>query len=832
MTAQTKQLTNRLPYTPALKRYGLLLVLIPGLLGTLLLLFFNHRWLECGKVTTVEQQRCQLISQVNTCFADLASFGFNLMVYCAIGDERFHQRLEDGKGKLKISIDRLQAPQADERSKALLEKLQMTAHNAIVDADSMASSLQSSYLTGGIARFKGYNKIMQGSIDFTSIMQQLVDEQQSHLRTNQSNQETAFLQLRWLTVAIFVIGMLLLLCLLLFAARETILRLRAVCRNAAALADHNRVETRVRGNDEFAYLDSVFNQVASELAHAREHRKSVLQMIAHDMRSPMMAAHVYLETFETLAEDTLSKEGKQACLVAQKACDSILEFGTDLIALEQLGTDSASGVDSDDRKSSVLRLSGNFLQSATFKNGLVVVAVALLLQFVWLVGMTNQLARAEELSRLIYKQTEAVIGINRLWSRVFNADYGVAFYLISGKPYLQDIANASMRDAQREVEKLSALLPDSPEKDKLIAGLNDLFPTLRQALASKSEKEGPFGLNSLPSMSGRAQAFNIQLQEIAAQEETKLAQTRVKQEQMRDFVQHIIVLAIAITLLASYAILLAMTRLFTRRVEVLVDVARSLPSRAVIVATVSGNDEIALLYKLLCQASADLKAADEKRRSLIELVSNFIAAPSRIVEEAMPVLEENCTDATPPKARECLDAARLNIRRVAELTNDLITMDNFEIGKIELSRRQCKLQEICNEVMASAASLAQRRKISLDISCQSDLDFSLDYRLIVRVLINLITNAIKFSPEGSSIRLSITKSGGHLDIAVEDKGKGMDEITVQHVFDKYYRAPGQTETGFGLGLTFCKQVVEAHGGTITCASKVNEGTTFSIAIPG
>jgi two-component system sensor histidine kinase SenX3 len=99
---------------------------------------------------------------------------------------------------------------------------------------------------------------------------------------------------------------------------------------------------------------------------------------------------------------------------------------------------------------------------------------------------------------------------------------------------------------------------------------------------------------------------------------------------------------------------------------------------------------------------------------------------------------------------------------------------------------------------------------------------------------NLVTNAIKYSPAGSAVRIAVGRSNGRVRLAVEDQGFGIPPEDVSKIFEKFYRRANpetQEQTGFGLGLAFVKEVAVRHGGEVTVESRPGKGSTFAIEIP-
>jgi two-component system sensor histidine kinase KdpD len=123
------------------------------------------------------------------------------------------------------------------------------------------------------------------------------------------------------------------------------------------------------------------------------------------------------------------------------------------------------------------------------------------------------------------------------------------------------------------------------------------------------------------------------------------------------------------------------------------------------------------------------------------------------------------------------------------------------------------------------------RSIRVDVPDDFPL-VDLDFVLIVHVITNLLDNALKYSPENSPLELRAQMSGTDLRISLLDRGLGIPEEDLEHVFDKFYRVQRPLQvTGTGLGLAICKGIVEAHGGHICAENREGGGTIITIALP-
>jgi signal transduction histidine kinase len=178
---------------------------------------------------------------------------------------------------------------------------------------------------------------------------------------------------------------------------------------------------------------------------------------------------------------------------------------------------------------------------------------------------------------------------------------------------------------------------------------------------------------------------------------------------------------------------------------------------------------------------------------------------------------------------------------VAEETNRLgeLTTAFLDLARLESGRAPFQVQAFAvAEMLAECVQLMQGRaaadQMTLTIEVAPDLPrLRGDRDKLKQVILNLVSNAIKYNRPGGAIRVQAVLEADEWRLTVRDTGVGIPEESLGRVFEKFYRVPGAegTAQGTGLGLAICKQIVEAHGGQITVASILGEGTTFSVCLP-
>src|SRR6266567_948662 len=179
--------------------------------------------------------------------------------------------------------------------------------------------------------------------------------------------------------------------------------------------------------------------------------------------------------------------------------------------------------------------------------------------------------------------------------------------------------------------------------------------------------------------------------------------------------------------------------------------------------------------------------------------------------------------------RTTLERIYEQTRRLNTLVDDLLSLSSIRSGKLKLRISACNLGEICRSVVEEQRSISGR---TIDIVLPaSPVIIQADSDRISQVMTNLVGNALKYSPSESPVRVTVCAEKKAALLEVYDSGQGISQEELAHIFDTFYRAPdAQTskQSGWGLGLAICKDIVERHGGRIWCKSKVNDGSTFFV----
>lgn len=168
------------------------------------------------------------------------------------------------------------------------------------------------------------------------------------------------------------------------------------------------------------------------------------------------------------------------------------------------------------------------------------------------------------------------------------------------------------------------------------------------------------------------------------------------------------------------------------------------------------------------------------------------------------------------------------------LINDLLDVSAIESGRLELSLADGSPKEVLEKRIRLARVLAEKKNIRILEELEETGAARFDEARMGQVMDNFLSNAVKFSPEGSSIRVGLTRNADLITLSVSDEGPGLSDKDKQKLFGEFQRlsaTPTGGEKSTGLGLAITKKIVEAHGGRIQVRSTLGEGSTFSFTLP-
>jgi PAS domain S-box-containing protein len=236
----------------------------------------------------------------------------------------------------------------------------------------------------------------------------------------------------------------------------------------------------------------------------------------------------------------------------------------------------------------------------------------------------------------------------------------------------------------------------------------------------------------------------------------------------------------------------------------------------------------------LLRLNERLVELDRLKDEFVALVSHELRTPLTSIRGYVELIREGKGGAVTEKQDHFLEVMNRNSERLLRLVSDLLFVAQAESGKVALQVESLDLAAVAKESVEATRPLAAKRAVALNLAAGDELRLSADHARLVQLLDNLLSNALKFTPEGGRIDVSVSAQNGHAVLEVADTGMGIPRSEQERLFERFYRAStatAQAVPGTGLGLAIAKAIVDAHGGRIEVESDEGSGATFRVELP-
>lgn len=221
------------------------------------------------------------------------------------------------------------------------------------------------------------------------------------------------------------------------------------------------------------------------------------------------------------------------------------------------------------------------------------------------------------------------------------------------------------------------------------------------------------------------------------------------------------------------------------------------------------------------------------RDDLTNMIVHDLKNPLTGIASAIELLVSGLICPVTEEQKKYFDLVQGSVRAMTNLIMNLLDVKKMEDNKLELQRSAFSAEKVISNI-AWMKSMADKDNKPFLTEVESGIGINADENLITRILENLLSNAIKHTRKGDSVRLKISRTVDRVLFEVIDSGEGIPPEYLGRVFDKFFKVESQTlktRIDTGLGLTFCKMAVEAHGGKIGVESEVDKGSRFYFYLP-
>jgi signal transduction histidine kinase len=238
---------------------------------------------------------------------------------------------------------------------------------------------------------------------------------------------------------------------------------------------------------------------------------------------------------------------------------------------------------------------------------------------------------------------------------------------------------------------------------------------------------------------------------------------------------------------------------------------------------------------VILQDVTKFRLLDDAKTNLVGTVSHELKSPLTSLRMAVYLLLEQNIPGLTATQQELLETVRDEADRLLRILDNLLDLARLESGASSLDRAPVQIAALLHEIAAEARGFIEPVGLKLEVNLApelADAGMNVDQSRLRHVFINLLTNAAKYSPPGGVVTLGASVAPlNFVRFSVSDQGPGIPAESRPHVFDRFYRAPGQSKAGAGLGLAIAREIVVAHGGSIACASEAGRGSVFYFLLP-
>jgi signal transduction histidine kinase len=248
---------------------------------------------------------------------------------------------------------------------------------------------------------------------------------------------------------------------------------------------------------------------------------------------------------------------------------------------------------------------------------------------------------------------------------------------------------------------------------------------------------------------------------------------------------------------------------------------------------VVGNDELTNLAQAFNMMSTKLFQVDQQRKEFVANVSHELRTPlsaMKLLSQSL-LYEENASIET---YREFLGDIASEVDRLDKIIESLLALVDLDQEKLELNYEITYVNYLLEKLIQSLKPIAEQKGMHIQFICSEKIQINLDRIKIQQALTNIIHNAIKYTPQGKKVEVSLYSEDNKVTVQIKDNGIGIPEESLPYIFERFYRvdqARARSTGGTGLGLAISKQIIELHQGEIEVISQVNKGTIFYVRLP-
>jgi len=239
-------------------------------------------------------------------------------------------------------------------------------------------------------------------------------------------------------------------------------------------------------------------------------------------------------------------------------------------------------------------------------------------------------------------------------------------------------------------------------------------------------------------------------------------------------------------------------------------------------------------YVIILKNITSFREQDLAKTHFIATVSHELKTPLASSDFSLKLLEDERIGHLTGEQRELVESLKQDNLRMIKIVSELLNLSQVESGNIQLQPQPVSPVQVVQYALETVRKQAAQQQVTISTTLPQDMpQIQADVEKTAWVLVNLLTNAIRYSPSGAEIRLSVEQTEDHmLTFSVQDTGKGIPPAFREKIFERFYQVPGtQHQKSSGLGLAIAREFIEAQGGNINVESEEGKGSCFYFKLP-
>ncbi len=247
----------------------------------------------------------------------------------------------------------------------------------------------------------------------------------------------------------------------------------------------------------------------------------------------------------------------------------------------------------------------------------------------------------------------------------------------------------------------------------------------------------------------------------------------------------------------------------------------------------AAEERIRLQNEALIRTNRKLKELDKLKANFLSKAVHELRSPLTVIGCTLELVREDLEKKGPPELLTQLDHAITFANNMANTVNEMLDINMIVSGKIKIDMKWDDIADVVRGAAEGTTFLVRKNGLRLEFDIpESRVEIDFSKNRIEQVMINLIGNAVKFTPPGGVIKVSLVDEKERVVVSVSDTGIGIPPENLSSVFDEFFQVrKGDSKKGAGLGLSICKKIIEAHKGEIWVESEEGKGSTFFFSIP-